>query len=262
MTGFYIAMVVTLFLGVIFHEYGHMRVAKRFGIKVDKFCVGFGPMVWSKTGKDGTKYGVAPFPFGGYCMIDEKTLDKRPLYQYVAVLIAGVVNNTILGLAISFVGYCTLSLTFGQMPNFWNAIVSSFESLVSMFGQFWNILTTFLNLKEIASYGGVGTQISTISGNFSQFEYNSLQYTALGIITGGGLNFALTVCNILPIPALDGGQIVIKCFRSFMENVFHVYIPRKVADAINNFGFCFLLIYQGIICLCDIPAIQSMIINF
>ena len=261
MAGFYIAMVVALLIGVIFHEYGHMMAAKKFGIKVDKFCVGFGPMVWSKTGKDGTKYGVAPFPFGGYCMIDEKTLDNRPLYQYVVVLLAGVVNNTILGLAFSFVGYCMLSFTSGQIPSIFDAIVSSFESLVSMFEQFWYIFTTFFNLKEIASYGGVGTQISTISGNFSHFEFNFLQYFALGIIVGGGLNFALTVCNILPIPALDGGQVVIKCFRSFMEKVFHVRIPRKVADVINNFGFCFLLIYQGIICLCDIPEIQKMIMS-
>ena len=47
-------LLVTLGLLITFHEYGHFWVARRAGVRVLRFSVGFGKPLWSRTGKDGT----------------------------------------------------------------------------------------------------------------------------------------------------------------------------------------------------------------
>ncbi|MEY2908781.1 MAG: metalloprotease RseP, partial [Pseudomonadota bacterium] len=68
--------VVTLGILVAFHEYGHFWVARRCGIKVLRFSIGFGTPLWRKIGRDGTEYVVAAIPLGGYVkMLDEREGD-------------------------------------------------------------------------------------------------------------------------------------------------------------------------------------------
>jgi len=57
------AMGVGLSIGL--HEVGHMVPAKKFGVRVPQYMVGFGPTLWSKHGKE-TEYGVKWIPLGGY----------------------------------------------------------------------------------------------------------------------------------------------------------------------------------------------------
>lgn len=65
----YIGGVLLLALGIGFsigwHELGHLIPAKRFGVRVPKYMVGFGPTVWSRR-KGETEYGIKALPFGGY----------------------------------------------------------------------------------------------------------------------------------------------------------------------------------------------------
>ena len=56
-------MVVGLSIGL--HEIGHMVPAKKFGVRVPQYMVGFGPTLWSKHGKE-TEYGIKWIPLGGY----------------------------------------------------------------------------------------------------------------------------------------------------------------------------------------------------
>src|SRR5690606_18414248 len=90
-------------LGVLvtFHEFGHFWVARRCGVKVLRFSVGFGRAIWQRTARDGTVYQIAAIPLGGYV----KMLDKRegevdpalasveftgkPIWQRIAIVAAG-----------------------------------------------------------------------------------------------------------------------------------------------------------------------------
>ena len=54
-----------LLLSIALHEVGHMVPAKKFGVKVTQYMVGFGPTLWSRT-KGDTEYGVKAIPLGGY----------------------------------------------------------------------------------------------------------------------------------------------------------------------------------------------------
>lgn len=63
-----IAVILSFFVMIMLHEFGHFVMAKRAGMKVTEFFVGFGPRVWSVR-KGETEYGLKAFPLGGYCRI-------------------------------------------------------------------------------------------------------------------------------------------------------------------------------------------------
>jgi membrane-associated protease RseP (regulator of RpoE activity) len=63
-----IAVIVALFVMIMLHELGHFIAAKRSGMKVTEFFVGFGPRLWSFT-RGETEYGIKAVPLGGYCRI-------------------------------------------------------------------------------------------------------------------------------------------------------------------------------------------------
>jgi len=98
-------LIVTLAILVVVHEFGHFWVARRCGVKVLKFSVGFGKPLWSRLGKDGTEYIVAAIPLGGYVkMVDEregdvadedldKAFNRKPLRARVAIVAAGPIAN-------------------------------------------------------------------------------------------------------------------------------------------------------------------------
>src|SRR5690554_5621779 len=57
--------VVGLLVSIALHEVGHMVPAKRFGVRVSQYMVGFGPTLWSRT-RGETEYGLKAIPLGGY----------------------------------------------------------------------------------------------------------------------------------------------------------------------------------------------------
>jgi regulator of sigma E protease len=104
-------MIVTLGVLVTFHEFGHFWVARRCGIKVLRFSVGFGKPIKSWYGKDGTEYCVAWIPLGGYVkMLDAREGDVapedrpreftgKPIWQRILVVLAGPVFNLVFAVA-------------------------------------------------------------------------------------------------------------------------------------------------------------------
>ena len=67
-----ICMIVLFFGGSIFvHELGHFLAARRRGVKVERFSIGFGPAIWSRTGKDGVDYRLSWIPLGGYVLLPQ-----------------------------------------------------------------------------------------------------------------------------------------------------------------------------------------------
>ena len=60
------AFIVALGLLVAVHEFGHFWVARRCGVKVERFSIGFGKAIWRRVGKDGTEYVLALIPLLGW----------------------------------------------------------------------------------------------------------------------------------------------------------------------------------------------------
>jgi len=99
------SFVIALGILVTVHEYGHFWVARKNGVKVERFSVGFGKAIWRKIGNDGTEYVVAMIPLGGYVkMLDDrvdevaekdkdKTFNSKSVYQRIAIIAAGPFAN-------------------------------------------------------------------------------------------------------------------------------------------------------------------------
>ena len=60
------AFVVALLLVIFIHEFGHYIIGRISGIRAEVFSLGFGPVLWSRNDKHGTKWQLAAVPFGGY----------------------------------------------------------------------------------------------------------------------------------------------------------------------------------------------------
>ncbi|NRQ02283.1 RIP metalloprotease RseP [Marinobacterium sp. xm-d-530] len=105
-----LSLLITLGILVTIHEWGHYWVARRCGVKVLRFSVGFGKPIWMRKGKDGTEYAVASIPLGGYVrMLDERegpvpdelksqAFNNKSVYQRIAIVAAGPFVNLIFAL--------------------------------------------------------------------------------------------------------------------------------------------------------------------
>ncbi|MDE1349327.1 sigma E protease regulator RseP [Vibrio aestuarianus] len=101
----FISFIIALGILVAVHEFGHFWVARRCGIKVEKFSIGFGKSIWSRVARDGTEYSLSVIPLGGYVkMLDSRVddvapelkpfaFDQKPLWKRAAVVGAGPAFN-------------------------------------------------------------------------------------------------------------------------------------------------------------------------
>ena len=95
---------------VTFHEFGHFYIARRCGVKVLRFSVGFGKPLLTKVGRTGTEYVLAAIPLGGYVkMLDERegnvaadelhmSFTRKTVWQRIAIISAGPIANFILAI--------------------------------------------------------------------------------------------------------------------------------------------------------------------
>ncbi|EHA13846.1 RIP metalloprotease RseP [Halomonas sp. HAL1] len=105
-----LAVIVVLGLLVTFHEFGHFWVARRCGVKVLRFSVGFGKPLWSRVDHQGTEYAIAAIPLGGYVkMLDEReapvpedqldqAFNRKTVWQRIAIVAAGPIANFLLAI--------------------------------------------------------------------------------------------------------------------------------------------------------------------
>jgi membrane-associated protease RseP (regulator of RpoE activity) len=114
-----VLVVLALLVMIVLHEFGHFIAAKRAGMKVSEFFVGFGPRVWSVT-KGETTYGIKALPLGGYCRIigmtnvekvdpadEPRAYRNQPTWRRLTVALAGSFVHFLLAfimLIILFVG--------------------------------------------------------------------------------------------------------------------------------------------------------------
>ncbi|PWG18094.1 RIP metalloprotease RseP [Salibaculum griseiflavum] len=121
------AFVLALSIIVAIHEYGHYIVGRWSGIDAEVFSIGFGPVLWSRMDRRGTRWQVAAFPLGGFVKFlgdgnaasvggDGETEKARntmlgaPLWARAATVAAGPIFNFILSMLV----FAALLVTLGQ----------------------------------------------------------------------------------------------------------------------------------------------------
>ena len=104
-----LAFLLTLTVLIVVHEYGHYRVAVACGVKVLRFSMGFGRVIWRhQKSSEHTEFVLSALPLGGYVrMLDERegpvapgeldqAFNRKPLWQRVAIVAAGPLANLLL----------------------------------------------------------------------------------------------------------------------------------------------------------------------
>ncbi|KLN46212.1 zinc metallopeptidase RseP, partial [Providencia rettgeri] len=109
------AFIIAIGVLITVHEFGHYWVARRCGVYVERFSIGFGKTLWRKVDKHGTEFVLALIPLGGYVkMLDERVGDVSPerrheafnnktVGQRAAIISAGPIANFLLAIVVYWV---------------------------------------------------------------------------------------------------------------------------------------------------------------
>jgi regulator of sigma E protease len=107
-----LSFIVAIGVLVAFHEFGHFWVARRLGVKVLRYSIGFGPVLLSRRGADGCEYALSAVPLGGYVkMLDERegevpaaelprAFNRQSPYKRFAIVAAGPLANFLLAIVL------------------------------------------------------------------------------------------------------------------------------------------------------------------
>ncbi|GAA5092552.1 RIP metalloprotease RseP [Paenalcaligenes hermetiae] len=103
-----LAFAVAIGLLVTIHELGHYWVAKRCGVHIERFSIGFGRVLFKRTDKHGCEWAISALPLGGYVMmrsqvpeqapeaIKQSAFESKTVGQRAAITVAGPVANLLL----------------------------------------------------------------------------------------------------------------------------------------------------------------------
>ena len=224
---------------VIIHEGGHFLVAKLFKIKVNEFSVGFGKCIWSKTMK-GTMYSLRLIPLGGYVSMEgeespseeEGSFSKASFWKKMGVVLAGPIVNIVFGLVVYFI---LISIIY-------NVEIAG-NATMRFIGTFLDSIKTLISggtsMDDLAGPVGIATIVSQTSG-LADFIY------LLSVIS---LSLGLT--NLLPIPPLDGGKLLIYV----IEGIKRKPLKEETSLRIQMLGFIFIIGLSAFVMYNDIARI-------
>lgn len=250
-------IVITLLLLsvlVVVHEFGHFIAARKIGVTVEEFAVGMGPAFFKKQGKE-TLFSLRIFPLGGFCKMkgeeveedengevifipddDPGSFANRTKGERLIILAAGALMNILFAFLILLVIFTIRdhSLFTGlqqaaiTLVNFAGAVYQSLYMLIK--GQ--------LGLNDFTGPVGMVSMV----GQFVAYGPVTLAlFTAL-------ISVNLGVMNLLPLPALDGGQILIL----LIEKIIRRDLDPKKRTLINFIGFAALMTLAVVIAVNDV----------
>lgn len=257
-----IIIAVLLFMLLIaFHELGHFSVAKYLGVNVYEYAIGMGPVIVQKE-KGGTMYSLRAIPIGGFCDLDgtevevfdgddgeeevevKRSEDPRdfinqPAWSKILILLAGPLFNIILALIIM-----TLVLMLASATRM--SFIDAFKDTLATIGYYFIVI-----VKTICGLFNGKTQASDFSGivGIVSIAAEEARYGIANLIYFMGmLSVNLGVMNLMPIPALDGGRILITLIRKLSGD----RLSEKAETVLNGAGMLLLLALMALLVVKDV----------
>ncbi len=225
---------------IFIHEGGHFTIAKLCNVKVNQFAIGFGPKIFEFQGKE-TLYALRLIPLGGFVSMegengdstDERAFNKASVLKRIAIVVAGATVNIIFGLVLYFVlasfVYGNIGLAFKALTNYFLALVESIKML----------FTGNVGINDLTGPVGISGVISQTS-NIKEYIYMmSIISTSLGIT------------NLLPVPALDGGKIVLLIIEAIRKKP----LKQETEIQIQLLGFSILIVLALVVTYNDVVRI-------
>jgi len=189
--------VAVIATAIMIHEAGHLMAAKALRIPVKEFAVGFGPRLIAGKWR-GTVYTVRLVLVGGYVLPDQEAFDAAPAWKRILVFAAGPAVNLLTAVAI----VTAAGLCLGAPPAKSLAAGFAFLGLVAQ------ATVEFLQVFGVQAVGGP----LAMSYGYGYMFANQVPAVEMALV-GATLHATLGLVNLLPLPVLDGGQILAALVR-------------------------------------------------
>lgn len=220
----YISALLLIGFTILFHEFGHFLAARIVKIPIKIFSVGFGPALWKKQlGK--TEYRISLIPMGGYVLPDiedENHFFKIPIAKRIIMTAGGPIASALLPT------FCLAAIS-------WYTVGFSFIGiLINPFLKTWflahqmiaSIPLLFSNPEHLSGIVGIVAQGGTFVGSS---PIRAMQFVAM-------MSMNLCIMNILPIPALDGGKILLFMSEKIHPSFVRLHLPLSIAGWVLIMG--------------------------
>ena len=166
--------------------------------------------------------------------MEDEDLDRLPMRQFVTVMLAGVLGNVVLGsLYIFFAG---LLLKHGVIGSLRESVILPLQLIPQLFSQ----------IAEQVQPGDVTMAESVVTHSEVFLHIGVVQVLALALMMAGYLSHFLAVVNVFPIPALDGGQILMQTIQRVARAQGHP-ISKRVVYMINSISYALILVGIGVL---------------
>ena len=208
-------------------------MAKKSGVKVLDFSLGFGKELWSKQGKE-TRYSIRLIPLGGYVRMlgeeeavdDERAFNNASVWKRLLIVLAGPIINILFGLVLFWI----LASIYNK--NLYHGLIVTKNYIVLLFQSIASLFTGGAKDAGLVGPVGISSIIVQTSGLFDFFYLMAVISISLGIT------------NLLPIPGLDGGKILLLIIevirrKKVSENVELTLTAARNVVVINDCYVCY-----------------------
>lgn len=220
----YLATIAVIGFLVLAHEAGHLLAALACRIPVEQFSLGFGPRLWGFY-RRGVEYRVCAFPLGGYVLPGVSSDDgwlRVPVGRRLAFSLGGPAANVLVAFVLLAVAGCLESgLSYATL------VPAPFAQVQQIATQVWAALPVAARNPDQLS-GVVG--IAAVGGRLVGLDLLAmLRFAAF-------LSVNLAIINLLPLPPLDGGTIVMSLMQRAYRPLGRLRLPLALA------GWCALML--------------------
>ena len=241
----FFAFVVVFSIIVLVHEFGHFVAARKSGIKVYEFSIGFpfSPRLLTLFRHKETDFTVRLLPLGGFVSFsrdgdeEAKELFESPINKRAFVLSAGSLFNIVF----AFIVFIPIFI-IGKHLYFIDAILLSAKTVWGMLsGTIMFLLNIFTGYGTMEGLSGpVG--IAAMAGQAASKGFLNLFYFT------GALSMSLGIINLLPLPALDGGHLIML----LMESIKKKPISPKTYQLVTIIGLSLFFILTVVVTYKDV----------
>ena len=221
--------IVLLSVLVLFHELGHFLAARAVGIPISQFAVGLGPKLWSRRWGS-TTFSFRALPLGGFVepQVDSfESLQAIPLWRRLAFYVAGPIANLLVALPLF-----GLLNTLRSGLSFHGLFVAPFRQLSEASRQF---------LGALADLVGDPSHLTGLVG--IAVDGGQMVASGRGIELAILLTISLGLMNLLPIPVLDGGQILFACLEAAFPRLVGL---RPTATVLGGLFLTAVMVYANV----------------
>lgn len=252
---------------VVVHEWGHFIAARKTGVFVEEFSIGMGPLIYAKQGKE-TQFSIRALPLGGFCKMrgegdtgeedeettaedaavrepvdpdDPRSFSNKTKGQRFIILVAGAAMNIVFAFVLLVLIYLFKGANILQALGLGLTTTGKFG--ITIYQSLYMLVTGQVGMNDVA--GPIG-MVSMVHDFFQYGIIALMSFTAL-------ISVNLGVINLLPLPALDGGQIMI----IIIEKLVGRDLDPKKANMINYIGFMALMLLAVVIAVNDVIRIMG-----